>query len=65
MNYQYYIYNKWYENTYEHNLKWLKSQYEKYGDRIVFSNISPNEGGFMSSVIVKKLQETESQTQQS
>ena len=63
MKYQYYTHNAWYENAYEHNVEWLKSQYEKYGDRIVFSNISPNEDGFMSSVIVKKLQE--SQTQQS
>jgi uncharacterized protein YgiM (DUF1202 family) len=65
MSYTHYTHTKWYEDSYENNVQWVKSQYEEYGDRIVFSNISPNEDGFMSSVIVKDLQESETQTQQS
>ena len=33
----YYTYNRIHEDSYEDNVEWLNSQYEKYGDRIVFA----------------------------
>jgi uncharacterized protein YgiM (DUF1202 family) len=66
MSYTHYTHTKWYEDSYENNVQWVKSQYEEYGDRIVFADISPkSDVGYVSSVIVKNQTETEPQTQQS
>lgn len=66
MNYKQYIYNKWYDDSYESNVNWVKTQYEEYGDRVVFADISPRpeEDGFMASVIVKGLPKPEPQPEQ-
>lgn len=64
MSYTQYIYKKWYDDGYETNVEWVKTKYEEYGDRIVFSNISPSEDGFIASVIVKDLPEPEPQPEQ-
>lgn len=52
----YYTYNRIHEDSYEDNVEWLNSQYEKYGDRIVFADISPRPDiGYVASIIVKDL----------
>lgn len=62
MSYKQYIHTRWNEGTYEDCVEWVKSKYEEYGDRIVFTNISPwNKASYKASVIVKDLPEPEQQ----
>ncbi len=65
MSYTEHIHNTVYSKSYEDNVKWVKQQYETYGDRIVFANISPwNDVSYVASVIVKDLPKPEPKTEQ-
>ncbi len=64
MRYTYYTHNRIHEGSYEDNVEWLNSQYKKYGDRIVFADISPRpDVGYVASIIVKDLTKFQPQQQ--
>ena len=52
------------DDYYKDAVSWVEHQYDKYGNRIVFANISSNKGGFMASVIFKDHSKPEPKTEQ-
>ena len=40
------------DHYYQDAVSWVERQYDKYGGRIIFSNISPSKSDWKSSVII-------------